>query len=156
MPCKSAKDNSTAPNVMSCPANGARSRRVSPLTVKSLVRRLSLGVPETQYYFCRAANCEVVYFPLDAKAPTFYREDLLVRVDTKEAPGPGTVCYCFGVTRKDIQDEINQNEIGETGQSRLVERIAAEVEAGRCACEVKNPSGKCCLGEISQIARMQR
>ncbi len=26
--------------------------------------------------------------------------------------------------------------------------IAAEVRAGRCSCEVKNRSGRCCLGDV--------
>jgi len=55
---------------------------------------------------------------------------------------------CFGFTRKNIQDEI-----AERGRSAIGERITAEVKAGNCACEVKNPSGKCCLGSVTQIAR---
>ena len=34
----------------------------------------------------------------------------------------------------------------------LAERIKAEVQAGNCACEVKNPSGKCCLGNVTRTA----
>ncbi len=26
--------------------------------------------------------------------------------------------------------------------------IAREIKAGHCACEVKNPSGRCCLGDV--------
>jgi hypothetical protein len=99
---------------------------VDILTVKSLVRKLPMGMPDTQYYFCDTSDCEVVYFALDAEAPRFRREDLMV----------------------DIWEEIRG-----TGISTVAERIAAEVEAGRCACEVKNPSGKCCLGEVTRAAR---
>src|SRR6266481_8503338 len=35
----------------------------------------------------------------------------------------------------------------------VANRIAAEVKAGNCACEVKNPSGKCCLGDVTQAAK---
>jgi len=104
-------------------------------------------MPDTQYYFCDASDCEVVYFALDAKAPMFRREDLTVRVGAKATTDPFAICYCFGFTRQDIGDEIRS-----TGKSTVVERIAAEVEAGRCACEVKNPSGKCCLGDITRTA----
>jgi hypothetical protein len=90
----------------------------------------------------------VVYFPFDPQAPTFRREDLLVRVGAKEKGDPIPVCYCFGFTRKDIRDEIT-----ETGHSTVAERITAEVKAGNCACEVKNPSGKCCLGDVTRIAK---
>jgi NAD(P)H-nitrite reductase large subunit len=100
---------------------------------------MSLG----QYYFCDDSACDVVYFSADPAAPIFRRDDLLVRVGVKEQSDPVQVCYCFGITRNDIEDEIRR-----TGRSTIAERIRAEVKAGRCACEVKNPSGKCCLGDV--------
>jgi hypothetical protein len=146
--CSVNAKTGTAPAVMACPGNGARSKQVDMLTVKSLVRQLPLGMPNDQYYFCEARDCDVVYFPFDPQAPTFRREDLLVRVGAKEKADPIPVCYCFGFTRKDIH-----NEIAETGHSTVAERITAEVKAGNCACEVKNPSGKCCLGDVTRIAK---
>ena len=146
--CCSVRDRSHAPAVMPCPVSGTRSKQVDMLTVKSLVRRLPLGMPNTQYYFCEAAGCDAVYFPLDTQAPLFRRDDLMVRVGSKETAEPIPVCYCFGFTRKDIQ-----REIAETGLSTVANRISAEVKAGNCACEVKNPSGKCCLGDITRIAK---
>ncbi len=137
-----------APAVMACPVNGARSKQVDMLTVKSLVRQLPLRMPDTQYYFCDASDCEVVYFTFDAEAPRFRREDLVVRVGAKETADPIPICYCFGFTRQDIWDEIWR-----TGKSTVAERIAAEVEGGRCACEVKNPTGKCCLGDVTRAAK---
>jgi hypothetical protein len=133
---------------MACPVNGARSKQVDVLTVKSLVRQIPLGMPNDQYYFCEARDCDVVYFPFDPQAPTFRRQDLVVRVGAKEKADPIPICYCFGFTRQDIWDEIRS-----TGKSTVAKRITAEVEAGRCACEVKNPSGKCCLGDVTQTAK---
>jgi hypothetical protein len=101
----------------------------------------------TAYYFCDDPACDVVYFPADPQAPLFRRADLQVRVGVKEKDDPILVCYCFGFTRSDILDEIRR-----TGRSTVGERIGAEVRAGNCACEVKNPSGKCCLGDVSRIA----
>lgn len=138
----------TAPAVMACPVSGGRSKQVDMLTVKSLVRKLPLEMPNTQYYFCDSSDCEVVYFPLDSEAPSFRRGDLMVQVGAKEIEDPLPVCYCFGFTRQDIWDEISV-----TGKSTVADRITAEVEAGRCACEVKNPSGKCCLGDITRAAK---
>jgi len=146
--CSGNAKTDTPPAVMACPVNGARSKRVDTLTVKSLVRKLPVGMPNTQYYFCDASDCEVVYFALDAEAPRFRRKDLLVRVGAKETADPIPICYCFGFTRQEIWDEIRS-----TGKSGVAERIAAEVEAGRCACEVKNPTGKCCLGEVARAAK---
>jgi hypothetical protein len=146
--CCSVKDKLAAPAVAACPVSGSRSKQVDLLTVKILIRQLPLGMPSTEYYFCEAADCDVVYFPLDRRAPIFRRADLLVRVGAKETADPIPVCYCFGFTRKDIQDEI-----AETGRSTIAEQISAEVKAGTCACEVKNPSGRCCLGDITRAAK---
>src|SRR5216683_4939613 len=146
--CCSVRDSSNAPAVMACPVSGTRSKQVDMLTVKSLVRQLPLGMPNTQYYFCESSDCAVVYFALDAEAPRFRREDLVVRVGAKEKADPIPICYCFGFTRQDIWDEIRS-----TGKSTVAKRITAEVEAGRCACEIKNPSGKCCLGDVTRAAR---
>lgn len=147
--CCSVNVNSgTAPVVMTCPVNGARSKQVDMLTVKSLVRQLPLGMRNTQYYFCEAPGCDAVYFPLDTQAPLFRRGDLVVRVGSKETADPIPVCYCFGFTRTEIEKEI-----ADTGRSTVAERISAEVKAGNCACEVKNPSGKCCLGAVARVVK---
>ena len=145
--CSVNAKTGSAPAVMACPVNGARSKRVDLLTVRSLVRQLPLGMPNTEYYFCEAVDCDVVYFPFDAQAPMFRRGDLLVRVGNKETEDPIPVCYCFGFTRSDIETEI-----AETGRSTVADRIKTEVNAGNCACEVKNPSGKCCLGDVTRTA----
>jgi hypothetical protein len=42
-------------------------------------------------------------------------------------------------------------EIQETGKSSYSTWIAKEVKYGNCACDVRNPSGKCCLGDIKRV-----
>lgn len=146
--CSVNAETGTAPLLMACPVNGTRSKQVDMLTVKSLVRRLPLGMTNTQYYFCDASDCDVVYFALKVEAPVFRREDLIVRVGVKEMAGAIPVCYCFGFTREDIE-----NEIAETGRSAIADRIKTEIKAGNCACEVKNPAGRCCLGDITRAIK---
>lgn len=133
---------------MPCPVSGTRSKQVGLVTIQSLVRHLPFGMAPAQYYFCEAADCDVVYFPSNPTAPTFHRDDLLVRVGVKEPHDPIPVCYCFGITRKALEEEIRQ-----TGNSTVAERIKAEVKADRCACELKNPSGRCCLGNVSRAVK---
>lgn len=146
--CSVNEKTASTPAVMTCPVSGRRSKQVDILTVKSLVRRLRLEMANTQYYFCDSPDCELVYFPLNPEAPSFLRGDLIVRVGAKETDDSLPVCYCFGFSRQDIWDEIRS-----TGKSTVAQQITAEVEAGRCACEVKNPSGKCCLGDITRAAK---
>ena len=146
--CSVNPKTDSAPAVMPCPVNGAHSKQVDALTVKSLVRQLPLGMPNEQYYFCEARDCDVVYFCFDPQAPIFRREHLMVRVGAKETADPIPICYCFGFTRQDIWDEIRS-----TGKSTVAERITTEVKAGHCACELKNPSGKGCLGDVTRAAK---
>jgi hypothetical protein len=143
--CCEVKPNSR-PAVLACPVSGRRCKQVDLLTVRSLVRQLPLAMPSTAYYFCDDPGCDIVYFPADQEAPVFRRADLWVRVGRKEKNDPIPVCYCFGFTRQDIRDEIQQK-----GKSTIAEQIKSEVKAGRCACELKNPSGKCCLGNVSKV-----
>jgi NAD(P)H-nitrite reductase large subunit len=103
-------------------------------------------MPAMQYYFCTEPGCDVVYFPSNPEASAFSRADLLVRVGAKETGDDATICYCFGITHGHIREEVEA-----TGQCPAAEKIKAEIQAGRCACEVKNPSGKCCLGNIIQV-----
>ena len=41
-----------------------------------------------------------------------------------------------------------REEIERTGWSTAGERICREVKAGTCECEIRNPSGRCCLGDV--------
>lgn len=149
--CTIPEKAAAAPAVLACPVSGTRSRQVDALTVKALVRHLAFGEPSTQYYFCEAPDCDVVYFPFRADAARFHRADLLVRVWPKERSDDTPVCYCFGVTPKQIREELET-----TGAPTASARIKAEVQAGNCACEVKNPSGKCCLGNIARATQELR
>ena len=58
------------------------------------------------------------------------------------------MCYCFGYTEKSIWEEIRR-----TGRSTAPQTIAAHVKAGRCGCEVNNPGGSCCLGEVNRVVK---
>jgi hypothetical protein len=86
-----------------------------------------------------------VYF---GTGEVFDREEIVVPVFQKEPEGDRIVCYCFAVTEGDIR-----REIAETGRAEAAERITALVRAERCACEVKNPQGSCCLGNVVATAR---
>ena len=130
-----------------CPSCNAKGSPVEPLTVKALlnVRGLYKG-PVGDPRFCATAACPVVYFE-NAGHLTFTEDDLTVRVHAKHpAEGDVPVCYCFNVTASAIQHEIKL-----TGTTEAGELITRQVRAGRCACEVKNPRGVCCLGDVLRV-----
>jgi hypothetical protein len=98
-----------------------------------------LTAPE--HRFCPGAECPVVYFGQDE---IFDRDDVMVPVFQKEPSGHRTVCYCFAISEDDVRSEIVAS-----GRSMAAERIAGLVSADRCACEVRNPQGSCCLGNVA-------
>jgi len=128
-----------------CPGCAAKARSVATLTVKSLVRDHTRLSAEGSYWFCRQPECDVVYF---SEHRLFRKSDLKVRVGIKEHEDPIPLCYCFDYTRADIRRDIET-----LGKSEIPERIKAEVQAGFCACEVKNPSGNCCLGDVNRAVK---
>jgi hypothetical protein len=102
------------------------------------------------YYFCETPECSIVYFS-EVPLRYFGTEDLTVRVGLKETEEPIPVCYCFSFTERDIIEDVEQHWEG-----RIFKEITANVKAGLCACEIKNPSGRCCLGNVQKAMKKAR
>ena len=127
-----------------CPGCGHGGRGVDRITLKALLKPRVLPVlGPGQYRFCPVSNCPVVYF---GQGEPFLRQDVLVPVFQKETARQRTVCYCFDVSEEQIAREVEAS-----GVSATAERIKGLVEASRCACEVRNPQGGCCLGSVMVI-----
>ena len=129
-----------------CPRCGQPGRKVARMTLKALLRPEALPrLKSGDYRFCRTSACPYVYYGL---GESFDRKDVLVPVFQKEAEGARTVCYCFAVSEATIHREVET-----AGVSASAERIEGLVRAGRCACEVRNPQGTCCLGNVFAIVK---
>ena len=129
-----------------CPGCGTRAVVVDEQTVKALLTTTALRrfLPEP-LYFCGSPKCDVVYFD---GGQAFGTADLRVPVWQKLPAGDRLICYCFGENETDMR-----REIGETGLSAAVSRVRAGIAAKRCACELRNPRGTCCLGDVSTIVK---
>ncbi len=123
-----------------CPACGQKGKSVATLTVKNLVGDHGRVIAAASYSFCRTKDCDVVYF---SDRGVFHKTDIKVRIGTKEEDDPIPLCYCFGYTRENVRTDIERR-----GSTEIPDRIKAEIQGGFCACEVKNPSGDCCLGNV--------
>lgn len=125
-----------------CPSCGAAGAPVKTDTVRSLIRREKLGdITDASYFFCKAPECETVYFAEDGRA--FSKGDLSVRVGIKETSSPRPICYCFGHTMEGIAEEIRL-----TGKSQAARDIRARMKEEGCSCETRNPQGSCCLKTV--------
>ncbi len=111
-------------------------------TVKALLTEAALRrVRLTHYRFCASPACETVYFG-DA-GDRFGTGDLRVPVWQKEPSGSRLLCYCFGETESGILSELLEH-----GRTDVVARIREHIAAQRCACDIRNPRGACCLGDV--------
>ncbi len=131
-----------------CPVSGSPGRAVDRQTVKALLTEHALmRLTPGEYRFCPDTGCEVVYF--GAGDVRFTTGDVRVGVWQKQPFGDRQVCYCFGESEGSIRAEIEAD-----GSSSAVRRIRDHIAAGRCACEIRNPRGSCCLGDV--IAAIER
>ena len=90
------------------------------------------------YFFCDDPECAVVYFGEDGSM--IEKSGLRTAVGVKESSGHATICYCFGIDRSDAVT--------------IPEAKAFVLEQTRghyCACEVRNPSGRCCLKDFPKM-----
>lgn len=132
-----------------CPTCGQPDAAVDPVTLKALLTGdgLRRGVPARPRY-CATPECATVYFDAGGDA-MFTEADLVVRVYAKHMDDAAVpVCYCFGVSVGAMTGSPNARALRES--------VAREVQAGHCACEVKNPKGGCCLGDLVAIERGQQ
>lgn len=134
-----------------CPVSGTVGLKVGLITVKALLKGNALRRLEGKAYrFCPEPACDIVYFDREADS-IFEKRDLRVRVGQKESEDPIPVCYCFDITMADLRKQLTL-----AGETDIPAMIAAEVKAGHCACEVRNPQGSCCLGNVSNAVKRIR
>lgn len=126
-------------------------KTVDTQTVQALLAVSLHSLRAEHYRFCRKKDCPIVYFATDATEQ--YREtDLRERVHQKHPDDADVfVCYCFRHSPGSIRAELLA-----TGESTAVAAIKAGIQAGQCACEIRNPQGSCCLGNVAAtVRRMQ-
>jgi len=128
-----------------CSSCNSQGRPVSRKTVLLMLKpELLERAMHGNYSFCSARDCSIVYFE-DTGSQQFTVDDLRIRVGLKVKGDPIPVCYCFGFDEKHIRDEIEQ-----TGNTSVPERVSRLIREGLCACDDSNPSGMCCLGELNK------
>lgn len=146
-PAEKTVTEAATPGTNSCPECGQPGMAVETKTLKQMVQPWHLElVSKPAFLFCRAADCDVVYFHPDGDR--LRKPDVRMRVGLKEAEDPVPICYCFGFTEAMVVEEIR-----DTGRCTIPQRITAEVKAGNCACEIRNPQGSCCLGNVAAAVK---
>ena len=144
--CAEPYEQEATPNtalIRHCPICSQKGKGVDTQTVKAMLDISLHAIRHSGYGFCRTEDCPVVYFSLDGEQ-TLDETDLRLLVHQKHPDDDEVyVCYCFRHTPGSIQAELV-----ETGQSTVVETVTRGTQNDECACEIRNPQGNCCLGNV--------
>ena len=134
-----------------CPECGRTGKSIQGQTVKAILSVSLREVQAEKYLFCRTQTCPVVYFSTDGKQ-TFTVEQVRERVYQKEPEAEDVfVCYCFRHTAGDMRAASPED------RTAIVDDINTGINAGQCACDLRNPQGSCCLGNVrSMIKRLEK
>lgn len=130
-----------------CSVCTSKGKAVKLITLKSLLLppKLTLLDPQHDYHFCKDTECDVVYF---SEAMHFTKDDLKVAVHQKDKGENVPVCYCFDWTPQSIR---KASEV-----DRIPQSISEHIKTGRCGCEVNNPQGSCCLGNVNAVIKQYK
>lgn len=133
--------------VRTCPECGKTGKPVQGQTVKAMLSVSLHSFQDTKYQFCRTQTCRVVYFSTDGKQ-TFTVEQVRERVYQKEPEAEDVfICYCFRHTAGDLRTASPEERIA------IVDDINTGINAAQCACDLRNPQGSCCLGNVRAMIK---
>lgn len=124
-----------------CPECGSSCKSVGMATLYHQVR-----FPDNQalitdsYYFCPAKACAVGYFSNTGNA---IPKQLL---RSYQAIQNDALCYCF-----DIDAEQYLLALKAQRAEPIKDFVMQRTKAGECACEIRNPSGQCCLTNFKRL-----
>lgn len=131
---------------LACPRCARPGKNVSLLTLKHQVKPAHLAAVEAgPFALCTSPDCAAIYFNA---AGTVLGLDDVRQVPTVKNHANPQLCYCFG-----FDTDMARAEISATGRCTIPDRIAAEMKAERCACEIRNPQGSCCFANVSTAVK---
>jgi len=130
-----------------CPECAQTGKPVQGQTVKALLSVSLRAVRDIEYLFCRTQTCSVVYFSSDG-GQSFTLGEVRERVYQKEPEAVDVpICYCFRHTAGDLR--MGSAE----ARAAILDDINTGIDAGQCACDLRNPQGSCCLGNVRSLLR---
>jgi len=133
-----SSDASTAPKKFPCPINGQSYSSVALKTIyQHLKKPWQVNLSAQDYYFCEDPNCEVIYYGLDGSI--IRQNELRTQVGIKEQSNQAVLCYCFDVSRQDYKQDPSIKEF-----------VVQKTKSKNCACDIRNPSVKCCLKNFKE------
>ena len=123
-----------------CPECGQSCLPVSRQTMLHQVRfPANQNLAEGDYVFCVNQGCSVAYFSTSYVIP---------KTDLRVFQGNQTdmLCYCFDISKATYRAALADG----TAKAKK-DFVVRQTKAKLCACESRNPSGRCCLVSFKQM-----
>lgn len=118
---------------------------MGPETLDHHVAPSKRGELTGAWYFCPTPDCDVVYFCGDDVLDL--SETTSIPFDKSDAPDR-LVCFCFGHTVAELLADLREH-----GESTIRASIQSACKAGRDECRLRNPQGRCCLGNVGKVLK---
>ena len=121
-----------------CPTCGVSCKSVEH---KTLYHQVTF--PENQaafqekYYFCPARECPAGYF--SSTGHIIPKHSLRTYQEIED----DKLCYCFDINAEHYLSALNANNA-----EKIKNFVIQKTKSGDCACDIKNPSGQCCLAKF--------
>jgi hypothetical protein len=129
-----------------CPRCGSPGTVVYQQTLQAHLSPEHLEHLTDSAFFCGQPRCPVVYFDLFDRVV----EEPGVNVPVYPKNPAAPLCYCFGLTREDVEQDIREG---------VVTRTRACVERAKSAaahCGAASPSGQPCVAEVQRYYMKHR
>ena len=129
-----------------CPRCGSPGTVVYQSTLQSHLSAATLKNLTDSAFFCGQPRCPVVYFDLFDRVVE--ESEVAVPVYPKNPAAP--LCYCFGLTRDDVDQDIREGVVTRTRQ--CVDRA----KSAEARCSTASPSGQPCTAEVQRYYMQNR
>ena len=93
------------------------------------------------YYYCPSEGCSIGYFSSEFEIP---KQELREFQNIQQ----GWLCFCF-----DISVAVYRSALREKNSEVIKKFVMQKTREGECACETRNPTGKCCLANFKRIEK---
>lgn len=136
-------NSSSPPTKNHCPQCNLSCKSVEMRTLYHHVKSpKNLNIIADNYFFCTDKACSVGYFSQDD------RKIPLLDLRSFEDINSDQICYCFDINKTSYLAALTDQSA-----DSLINFIIEKTKSGDCACEIRNPSGRCCLAKFKQLEK---
>ncbi len=127
---------------MSCPACGQNCFPVSRQTILHQVQSPdNQRITDGDYAYCANRECNVGYFSAFDSIPK-------TSLRAFQSGQSAMLCHCF-----DISESVYRAALDDGTAKAIKAFVVQQTKEGLCACESRNPSGRCCLASFKQMEK---